>query len=79
LYHLNENGVKEVNFQISPQFFIYSIKSSIEILILRINSIASLPNRMSALKLTTFFILVFGLGFMQFDPQLINKLLFSSI
>jgi len=79
LYHLNENGVKEVNFQISPQFFIYSIKSSIEILILRINSIASLPNRMSALKLATFFISVFGLGFMQFDPQLINKLLFSSI
>jgi hypothetical protein len=35
---------KHVNFQISPQFFICSIKYSIEILILIINSIASLPN-----------------------------------
>jgi len=31
-------------FQISPQFVISSIKSSIAILILKINSIASLPN-----------------------------------
>ena len=31
-------------FKISPQFLVCSIKSSIEILILRINSIASLPN-----------------------------------
>jgi hypothetical protein len=30
-FHLKENGAKEVNFQISPQFFIYSIKSSIAI------------------------------------------------
>jgi hypothetical protein len=35
---------KHVTFQISPQFVIYSIKSSIAILFSRINSIASLPN-----------------------------------
>jgi len=35
---------KHVNSQINPQFLTYSIKSSIAILILRINSIASLPN-----------------------------------
>jgi hypothetical protein len=35
---------KRVIFQISPQFMIYSIKSSIAILILKIKSITSLPN-----------------------------------
>jgi hypothetical protein len=41
---------KHVNFQISPQFVFYSIKSSIAILILRINSIASLPNSIVGLE-----------------------------
>jgi hypothetical protein len=35
---------KHVRVQISPQFVICSIKSLIAILILKINSIASLPN-----------------------------------
>jgi hypothetical protein len=77
-FHSNEIGAKEFNFQIG-QFLIYSIKSLIAILILRINLIASLPNKMSALKLVAFFISVSGLEFMHFNPQLINKLLFSSI
>jgi hypothetical protein len=43
-FHLKENGSKKVGFQISSQFVIYSTKSSIANLILRINSITSLPN-----------------------------------
>jgi ABC-type uncharacterized transport system permease subunit len=78
-FHSNEIGDKEFNFQIGPQFLIYSIKSSIAILILGINSIASVANRMLALKLAVFFISVIGLEFMHFNPQLINKLLFFSI
>jgi hypothetical protein len=44
LFLLKENGAKKVNFQISHQFVIYSIKSSIVIFILRINSIAFFLN-----------------------------------
>jgi ATP-dependent Zn protease len=44
LFLLKENGAKKVNFQISHQFVIYSIKSSIVIFILRIISIAFLLN-----------------------------------
>jgi hypothetical protein len=36
-------------------------------------------NQTAALKLAALFTLVLGLEFMQFDPQLSNKLLISSI
>jgi hypothetical protein len=36
-------------------------------------------NQTAALKLAAFFTLVLGLEFMQFGPQLSNKLLISSI
>jgi hypothetical protein len=41
--------------QISPQFVICSIKSSIAILILKINSIASLPNSIAGLEVGRLF------------------------
>jgi hypothetical protein len=41
--------------QISPQFVICSIKSSIAILILKINSIASLPNSIVGLEVGRLF------------------------
>jgi hypothetical protein len=43
LFHLNKIWRQQINFQISPQFILCSFKSSNSILILRINSIASLP------------------------------------
>jgi hypothetical protein len=69
-----------VNLQISPQFVICSIKSSIAILIF-LKSIQLHPYQIQsqALKLATFFTLVLGFEFVQFDPQLIHKLLISSI
>jgi hypothetical protein len=74
-----EMAPKHVNFQISPQFVICSIKSSIAILILKINSIHPCQIQMSAWKLATFFTLILGFEFVHFDPQLINKLSISSI
>jgi hypothetical protein len=44
-----------VKVQISPQFMICSIESSIAILILKINSIASLSNSIAGLKVGRFF------------------------
>jgi len=58
---------------------IYSIKFSIAILILRIHSIAFLPNSISGPEVDSRFILVIGLEIMQFDPHLSNKLSISSI
>ena len=43
-FHLNENGTKMYQFPNQSLAFYLFIKSSIGILILRINSIASLPN-----------------------------------
>jgi hypothetical protein len=44
-----------VKVQISPQFWICSIESSIVILILKINSIASLPNSIVGLEVDLLF------------------------
>jgi hypothetical protein len=46
---------KRVRVQISPQFVICSIKSSIAILILKINSIASLPKSIAGLEVGRLF------------------------
>jgi hypothetical protein len=46
---------KSYNFQINPQLLICSIQSSIEILILRINSITSLPNSNASPKVGRLF------------------------
>jgi hypothetical protein len=73
-FHLNEKAAKCVRVHIGPHFVICSIVSSIAILIVKINSITS-----PALKLAAFFKLVLGLDLVQFDPQLSNKLLISSI
>jgi len=73
-FHLNEKAAKCVRVHIGPHFVICSIASSIAILIVKINSI-TLP----ALKLAAFSKLVLGLDLVQFDPQLSNKLLISSI
>jgi hypothetical protein len=55
-FHLKENGANNVSeVQISPQFVICSIKSSIAILILKINSIASLPNSIVGLEVGRLF------------------------
>jgi len=70
---------KHVNFQISPQFILCSFKSSNAILILRINSIASLPTSIAAPIVDRLFTFVLGFEFVHFDPQLINKLQISSI
>jgi hypothetical protein len=43
-FHLNEKAAKFFRVQIGPQFVICSIASSIAILIVKINSITSLPN-----------------------------------
>jgi hypothetical protein len=43
-FHLNEKAAKCVRVHIGPQFVICSIASSIAILIVKINSITSLPN-----------------------------------
>jgi hypothetical protein len=48
-------------------------------LILRIHSIAFLPNSISGPEVDSRFILVIGLEIMQFDPHLSNKLSISSI
>jgi hypothetical protein len=73
-FHLNEKAAKCVRVHIGPHFVICSIASSIAILIVKINSITS-----PALKLAAFSKLVLGLDLVQFDPQLSNKLLISSI
>ena len=70
---------KTLCFQISSQFSIGLIKSLIEILILTINSIASLSNSNVNLKFAALFSLIIGFEFMHFDHQLINKLLISLI
>ena len=64
---------------LSARKLVVFFKSSIAILILRINSIASLPIQMSARKLAAFFTLILDFKFVHFDPNLINKILISSI
>jgi hypothetical protein len=54
-FHLNKMAPKHVNFQISPQFVLCSFKSSNAILILRINSIASLPTSIAGPKVGCLF------------------------
>ena len=79
-FHIKEKGAKKCIFQISPQCFICAIQSSINILILTINSIASLSNSIVSPEVGRLFsILVIGFEFVHFDPQLINKLSISSI
>jgi hypothetical protein len=51
---------------------ICSIASPIAILIVKINSITSLPNSNSSPEVGCLFTLVLGLELVQFDPQLSN-------
>jgi hypothetical protein len=70
LFHLIENGAKKS---------LFSNQSSIKILILRINSIASRSNSNINPKVGCLFTLILGFEFLRFYPQLINKLQISSI
>jgi hypothetical protein len=54
-FHFNEKAAKCIRVHIGPQFVICSMASSIAIVIVKINSITSLPNSIAGLEVGRLF------------------------